>query len=457
MRILFISTDLNAGSLALRMKEEGDDVHLYIHNASNKEDYDGLLTKVEDWRESLSWVGKDGLIVFDSVGFGREQDMLRRNGYRVFGGSERGERLEVDREFFSSMLDQMGFLRLETKDFNSAKSAHTFVKKNPRQWVIKQNNSSKKNLNYIGELPDGADVAMTLKKYTNFAYSWSEKLTLQERVHGVEVAIGRYFNGKDWIGPIEINFEHPHFLAGGIGPITSEMGTLAWFTNNEGYLFETFLKPFESYLRETNYIGCFDINCIANKFGVYPLEATCRFGSPITHLQQELLNMSWAQFLGCCADSTDCAITWNEGYGIVVLVAIPEFPYSKTRNSIFEHPEVFLDRLTPEDMKHVHFEGIRVEAKRGRIPRRYFVADESGYVLCVTSHGPTVADAQKKAYDIVKKLVVPKMMYRNDIGDKFINEDLDNLIKWGYLSVKDLPFGKMPGSRSIFDIFRKTN
>ena len=42
-------------------------------------------------------------------------------------------------------------------------------------------------------------------------------------------------------------------------------------------------------------------------------------------------------------------------------------------------------------------------------------------------------EAQKKVYELIKKIHIPKMIYRNDIGSKFIAEDMKNLKKLGYL------------------------
>ena len=46
-----------------------------------------------------------------------------------------------------------------------------------------------------------------------------------------------------------------------------------------------------------------------------------------------------------------------------------------------------------------------------------------GYVMVVTGIGPTAETAQAAAYDRVRNVVVPKMRYRIDIGDRFIRED----------------------------------
>ena len=52
------------------------------------------LRKVTGWRAELPWLGKDGLIIFDQNGWGKDQAELRKSGYSVVGSSEGGDKLE---------------------------------------------------------------------------------------------------------------------------------------------------------------------------------------------------------------------------------------------------------------------------------------------------------------------------------------------------------------------------
>ena len=80
---------------------------------------------------------------------------------------------------------------------------------------------------------------------------------------------------------------------------------------------------------------------------------------------------------------------------------------------------------------HIHFEDVSMKKVGGK--RQLYISDDRGYVLYITSMGKTVEEARKKAYDLVKKIYIPKIFYRNDIGLKFIQEDEKKLRKWGYL------------------------
>jgi len=98
-RVLFISGELIAADLAYTLKKEGCEVRLFIDNKSDKDSFDGMVEKTTNWEDDLGWVGKDGLIIFDDVGYGNIQDKLRSEGYLVIGGSSDGDKLELDREY----------------------------------------------------------------------------------------------------------------------------------------------------------------------------------------------------------------------------------------------------------------------------------------------------------------------------------------------------------------------
>jgi phosphoribosylamine--glycine ligase len=47
--------------------------------------------------------------------------------------------------------------------------------------------------------------------------------------------------------------------------------------------------------------------------------------------------------------------------------------------------------------------------------------------------GPTMRQAQRQAYSRVRNVMIPNMYYREDIGDRWSEEDSDRLHSWGYL------------------------
>jgi len=434
MRVLFISGELITGDLPYRLSEEGCDVKLFIEHPDQQECQSGFVAKIDDWRSELDWVGRSGLIVFDDVGYGEIQDKLRRDGFRVFGGSAGGDRLELDREYAQQVLADLGLEVLPTLRFEHPADAVRHIRAvAPCRWVVKQNDHDS-TLCYVGQFDDGADVADVLESYQMRGI---RDISLQMAADGIEIGVARYFNGRDWIGPIELNIEHKALCDGDIGPKTGEMGTLAWYSDERDQpLFEKVLAPLKPYLIENGFRGDIDANCIVNGQRVVPLEFTARLGCPITHIQSALHLTPWREFLGAIADGRQIELDYRRGYGIGLTVAVPPFPYqglAAGHYSAAGSPVRFRKEPTSDEQRrHYHFESVRREVGAdGR--HRLQVTNGLGYAAFVTGVGDTVAAAREDVYAAARNLCIPKAIYRTDIGKKFIETDEQELKSWGWI------------------------
>ena len=414
---------------------------MHVSEKKRRNNFDNLVTKTKNWKKEISWVGKDGLIIFDDVGWGKEQDKLRKKGYLVVGGCEMADKLEMDREFGQKIFKKYGLNTVPLVDFDDIEDAILHVRKNKNAWVIKRNDGMSKFMSYVGAFEDGRDVENLLMNYLQNKHLKKDKITLHERVVGIEMGVGRYFNGHDWVGPIEINFEHIKFMPGDIGPATSEMGTLAWYENDEkNKLFQETLEKMKPYLKEINFKGDFALNCIINENGPYVLEATSRFGSPIIHLQSDIQDLKWFDFLLAIAKGEKYNLEWKKGYGIVLGLMVPPFPYSKNlKESLFFGVNIYFKDFSEADFKHVHFEEVskRICPKGKELSIEnglYYISDNRGYILYVTAVENTLERAQSEVYRLAKNIIIPKVIYRNDIGDNFKLEHEKTLKKWGYIN-----------------------
>jgi phosphoribosylamine--glycine ligase len=434
MRILFVSNELIGSALCLRLVREKHDVKLYIHDPARKHCLGGLVEKTSNWKRELKWVGKEGLIIFDDVGFGSIQDDLRRQGYSVFGGTFEADKLEQDRALAQRVLHNHKIKILPSFNFKDIDSAIDFIKENKGKWVVKQT-SHISSLNLVGEEEDGKDIIERLHLYKKLGI---KRAHLQKKADGVEVGVGRYFNGEEWVGPIEVNHEHKRLLNGDQGPLTAEMGTVMWLTNNESLpLFEKTLKKITPYLKKINFKGDIDVNCIVTKDAVWPLELTPRLGSPATQLHCELFESSLGKFIHAVAQGRKAHPKYKKGFGVVVSIAIPPFPYPpKKRRKITEEIEITFKReLNENDWKSIHFEEVSVmkEKKGSAITNNLYWSGEFGYVCFITASDKSLIAAQRKAYKTVSEVNIPDMIYRTDIGSRVHKHDLLQLKKWGWI------------------------
>ncbi|MDG6913970.1 MAG: hypothetical protein JRN34_03675 [Nitrososphaerota archaeon] len=273
MKFLFVTEESLSADLAWQLKKEGHEVKMYCHGQGEKDVGLGFFEKVDEWDTLKEW---PDVIVFDDVGFGAKAEQLRSEGKFVVGGNPYTDKLELDREFGQSELNLAGVDVLPSWNFTSFDEAIDFVKKNPDRYVLKPSGKaqSEKELLFIGQEADGKDILQVLEHYKT---NWSKKIKefqMQKYAEGVEVAVGAFFNGKDFVMPVCVNFEHKRLFPGELGPSTGEMGTAMFYTKNSPVFERTLLKAKEK-LAASGYVGYIDINCIANAKGIWPLEWTC--------------------------------------------------------------------------------------------------------------------------------------------------------------------------------------
>jgi phosphoribosylamine--glycine ligase len=423
-KFLFISLEGLITDIAWQLVMEGYDVRYYIEHESERTLGDGFVPKVDDWESHVDWAD---VIVFDDVlGQGEKAKKLRDAGKHVIGGTPYTDRLEDDRTFGQQELKRHGVSIIPFQEFRDFDSAITYVTENPAPYVIKPSGEAQniKRLLFVGQEDDGKDIIHVLQSYKAVYSDTVKVFQLQRRVRGVEVAVGAFFNGTDFMMPINVNFEHKLFFPGDIGPATGEMGTCMYWSG-PNRIFTATLAKLRDRLAEEQYVGYIDVNCIVNGQGIYPLEFTARFGYPSISIQAEGLAMTLGDFLAGMADGTLKDFKTKRGFQIGVRVVVPPFPYddpktfevnSKDRVIIFRKP----------NYDGIHIEDVKLE--KGE----WLITGNSGVVLVVVGMGLSVKQAQTQAYQRVRNILIPNMYYRNDIGDRW-DEDHDKLHSWGYL------------------------
>jgi len=422
-KFLFVSWESLSGDLAWEIKKEGHEVKAYIKRDTDQDVYDGLLDKVDDWEKYKDWAD---VIVFDDVGFGEVADSLRSAGKLVVGGSKYADRLEDDREFAQNEMKRLGMSVLPHWEFSDFDSAIEFIKTNPGTYVFKPSGnmaSDQKGILFLGQEEDGKDIIEILEQNKKTWAKKIKKFQLQKMAIGVEVAAGAFFNGEDFIYPININFEHKKLFPGDIGPYTGEMGTLMfWSPSNE--IFRSTLLKIKTDLAKSGYVGYIDINCIANAKGIFPLEFTSRFGYPTISIQMEGITTPMGEFLYKLAKKEPVDLKTKKGFQIGVAIVVPPFPFDD-KNEIFIYKDLSI-LFKKDNLDGIHLGDVK------KNNGTWSVAGESGYVLVVTGSGLTVDDARRQVYSRVNNILLQNMFYRTDIGFKWY-KDSDKLQTWGYL------------------------
>ena len=422
-KILLVSKYGETLDIAVAMQEEGHSLKFFIEEKGCKEIGYGFCPKVTDWKKHVDWAD---LIIFDYSGYGAICEELRNQGKLVVGGSKYTDLLELDRNFGHQQLKLHKIKVLPSYEFTSFKDAISFIEKNPDAYVIKPSGETQefKQLLFVGSDDEGADVIRVLKAYEK---SWGNNFgdfQLQKKVKGVEISISGFFNGKTFLKPLNVTFEHKKLFPKELGVSTGEMGSSMFWTT-ESPIFDATLKKFESTLAKSNFIGHLDLNCIVNGNGIYPLEFTPRFGYPQILIQRAGINEPMGAFFYKLAKGEDFLLKVKKGFQVGVFIVVPPFPYEdkKTFRLFSKDAVVIFKKDKKEGIHPMHLKKINNE---------WLITGDTGIALLVTGTGITMKDAQRNMYNRVQNVIVNNSYYRTDIGDRWL-EDSDKLWSWGLL------------------------
>lgn len=433
MRVLGIGDFCELGDMYLRLAREGHEVRVYIGSRDSHQTLQGLVTRTKNWRHELKWVkeaGPDGIIVFETADAGETQDKLRARGFNVIGGGAYGDKLEADREFGQEVLRRVGVKTAPTRPFTSYDAAIAHIRKTGGRYVFKPSGHDSSSMDsYVGELDDGSDVIDFLESQA--AVDGASAFILMQHLEGIEVGVGAFFNGQDFLTPACIDFEHKRFFPGNMGELTGEMGTLVSYRGAER-IFDATLRKVRPLLAASGYCGYINLNTIVNDAGIWPLEFTSRFGYPGYSILSALQADPWGTLLRRVCQRDGTAFATLPGFAVGVVLTIPPYPYVVTNPPSPTGLRIhFRSALTADEMNQLHY--CEVGLKAGRL----ITAGVQGQVMVVTGHGASPAAAQQSAYGVAEKVVVANLRYRRDIGDRFIARDRETLLRMGLFTEGD--------------------
>ncbi len=433
MRILGVGDHCDLGDMYLRLLAEGHALRVLAREHEEQGTMRGMLPHVTDYGAALDWVraaGDQGLVLFETAHDGLAQDALRREGFSVIGGSALGDRLENERSFGQAALCAAGLRTIPTHAFQDFAEAIAFIARRPRRYVFKLDGGDASSWrNFVGRAADGRDVAALLanqKARLEAAGLVRASFILMDHVEGVETGIGGYFDGRSFLKPACLDWEHKHFFPGGLGELTGEMGTLVSYRHSERLFAET-LEKLTPQLRDGGYVGYVNLNTIINEDGIWPLELTCRFGYPGYAILSALQRDGWGDLFQRMRARAGEFRT-RPGFALGVVLSVPPYPYRYGYAEIARGlPVVFAPELSAEQREHLHL--AEVETRAGQLVTSGVI----GYTMVATGVGENVDQAQARAYALAEQVYVPNLRYRNDIGESFRLRDRARLSAWGYL------------------------
>lgn len=413
MKILMLSKEGDGLGIAQRLKQEGNDVSLFIQNKAYSRAGRGIVERVSSWRPLLK---SSDLVIADMVGFGYLEPTIKASGKPYLGFSRIGERAELDRAKGMELLDSLGILTPTTFSFASTTKALEVLD----YWA---------EPGFVIKPSGNESTALTTICRDRETYKWaldripSGALIVQELIEGIEVSTEGWFNGRDWIQPFNHTFEEKRFLTGDHGPNTGCMGNIVVAANEKEKLVQETIPKLKPFLTRLNYRGPIDINCIVTETAVYALELTVRFGYDAIEALMEGLREPVTDLLFETALGVKTSMNLSDEYLASVRVSVPPYPHADP------HPDEFgipITGINDQNLSHLFLTDIML---RGGL---YQYAASDGVVYKATAHGRTVKEVMGRVYRTIENVKVHDMQYRTDIGKRVL-ADMTQLSAWGWI------------------------
>jgi phosphoribosylamine--glycine ligase len=393
-----IGTHGESVGLALRLQQEGHDVSWYMEDKTGKNLYKGIVPRVDS---PVTGIDKETIVIFDTVKFGKQADALKKAGYKVYGGSQIADDLELDRSFGIPVAVNAGIAVPKWEEFQDFESAKAFVEELDAACVFKPEANKDGIQTYVSSSPEDM-----IEMLDHFAEIWKGGIDfiLQEVVEGTEVS-SEVWVSNGTIVPNSYNntWETKRLMNDDLGPNTGCMSSTVKF-NALPWLYKETFEKLEPWLKKQSYSGPLDINCIVDNSGKpYFLEWTARFGYSAIYAFIQGLNMELGQFLETLANGEIPKIEPTEWYCGALRVCIPPYPAEECKDSQGQPVRGIEDddRIFPLDVKK----------EEGRL----LTAGYDG-IVCEVTHSDEVLleSLWQVIYGIADSLQIPNKMYRTD-------------------------------------------
>jgi phosphoribosylamine--glycine ligase len=420
--------------LAIRAKAAGHSVRYFCGDRSATSPRPvgrGLVDCVSDWRASRRWAD---LVLLGSNGTNMlEFDSWQREGIPIIGAGSEAVKWELDRMVGMQAFKRAGIPVPPFRQCATLDEAIAYAAKRDEGLAVKPNGDvSDKSLSFVAKT--GKEMVWRLQRWKREGKRFPSGLILQDRIEGVEVAVGAWIGPGGFADGFEENFEEKRLFAGGIGPNCGEAGTVMRLVKGSK-LASKVLQPLEDRLVSLGYIGNVDVNCILDDDGTpWPLEFTVRFGYPAINIELALHDGDPIEFLAGVAEGKPPKTRRMDEIAVGVVMALPPFPYGFEKADDVVGVPIWGCVPSIEDSLHWCnvMMGEAPEVEGGIISKTPQLCTAASYVAVATGVGDSVVDARSKAYRVINRLTVPASpFWRIDVGQR-LRRELDELQRHGY-------------------------
>jgi phosphoribosylamine-glycine ligase len=284
MRFIIATHHFAGLGFALRLREEGHEVVVAYRGIDDRRATgcydlvgDGLVDKMplaealerrEKWRDAY-WIWDENHSV-------DENELLRREGFKVFLGGAYADRMEHDRDACLAFVDRYGLKPPPSFAFDDAKKAADFVEAHADTAYVYKPDRGENFETWVPQASEAAEANLELRAHLRSLRNRSP-FVLQELKDGIETNVEAWFvDGEPRFAFMQI--ESKRKLAGDLGDFVGCAFDFCFeIPLDSRAVQESIGRLFPAY-KEMRYTGFGDANFIAARDGIWFFEKCERFG-----------------------------------------------------------------------------------------------------------------------------------------------------------------------------------
>lgn len=359
--------------------------------------------------ESVTWtlVGPEMPLALGLV------DHFEAAGLRCIGPSQKAAQLETSKVFAKDFLKRHQIPTAASEHFTDLEAALLYLKAQDMPIVIKADGlAAGKGVVIAQTRLEAIEVVNDFLGNKTLGTA-GQKIVIEDFLEGQEVSFIVMTDGTHII-PFPSAQDHKTRDEGDKGPNTGGMGayapTVLVDAKLQDRILKTIMEPTLIGMRQEGmpYRGFLYAGLMITPQGEPKvLEFNCRLGDPETEPLMMLLD---SDLVDLCEALLDHRLDkqeahWKSQTALGVVMATQNYPGVYPKGAVITG----LEQSSDESIKIFH---------AGTVLKNNQVVTAGGRVLCVTTLGNTIQEAQKKAYTRVHTISWPGAFWRRDIGFK---------------------------------------
>ena len=378
------------------------------------EDINGLLTFAKSQEIDLTIVGPEAPLVTGVV------DTFMQAGLRCFGPTQAAAQLEGSKAFTKDFLARHNIPTAAYGNYTDLDAALAYIQQQGAPIVVKADGLAAGKGVIVAMTLEEAEAAVRDMLAGNAFGEAGHRVVIEEFLEGEEASFICMVDGQH-ILPMATSQDHKRVGDGDTGPNTGGMGAYspAPVVTPEIHqrIMQEVIEPTVNGMAAEGhpYTGFLYAGLMITSDGTpRVIEYNCRFGDPETQPIMMRLRSDLVALCNAALDGNLNEITaeWDSRAALGVVLAAGGYPGNYAKGDVISGlPAAEKDTTSMLDSKVFH---------AGTAEKDGQIVTAGGRVLCAVGLGNTVSEAQKQAYELVRKISWDKMYYRHDIGYRAI-------------------------------------